>query len=249
LAKQVAFMEKHPEIGLCGTAYHEFGSRQGLMLVPITDAEIRRWMLAGCPFGHPTVLMRKAVIAQYHLRYNPTAMPAEDYRLWYEFSRVTQMVNLPEPLLSYRVHDTQTSHILVTKRRASVNETRRRQLLDKGFVLTTLEWEQYERILDRSIVPRTAHDLHDMLAAMWSITRQNASLAAYPVSWFEKLFAEAWQDAVIAIKHYGWAYARPVLLASKPFPDPLGPVARIKTLVKCAVAWETTTTLYSLPAA
>jgi hypothetical protein len=248
LARQVAFMENHSEIGLCGTAYREFGRRQGLMPVPITDAEIRRWMLAGCPFGHPTVMMRKAVIAQYHLRYDPAAMPAEDYRLWYEFSRVTQMVNLPDPLLSYRVHDTQTSQVLVTKRQASVNETRRRHLLDQGFVLTPREWEQYMRILDRSTQPSTAQDLQELLATMWSIARQNARLAAYPVVWFEELFTAAWQDAVIAIGRYNWAYVRPVLLAHKPFPDPLGPVARIKVLIKCAVAWNTSSGSYLLTA-
>jgi hypothetical protein len=246
LARQVAFMENHPEIGLCGTAYREFGGRQGLMPVPITDVEIRRWMLAGNPFGHPTVLMRKALTVQHHLRYDPAAMPAEDYRLWYEFSRVTQMVNLPEPLLSYRVHEAQTSQVMVTKRQASANETRRRQLLDHGFVLTPREWEQYMRILDCSTVPRTAQDLNDLLATMWSIERQNARLAAYPVAWFEELFAVAWQEAIIAIGRHSWAYARPVLLAPKPFPDPLGPIARIKLLVKCAVAWSTVSASYLL---
>lgn len=238
LARQVAYLENHPEIGLCGTAYHEFGSRQGLMPVPLTDVEIRRWLLAGNPFGHPTVLMRKAVLAQHHLRYNPAAMPAEDYRLWYEFSRVTQLVNLPDSLLAYRVHHTQTSQVLASKRQASVNETRRRQLLDQGFELTPQEWGQYVCILDRALRPRTAHDLQEVLATMWSITRQNAQLAAYPAAWFAELFAAAWQDAIIAIERHNWAYVRPALLAPKPFPDPLGPVARLKLLLKCGVGWR-----------
>jgi glycosyltransferase involved in cell wall biosynthesis len=238
LARQVAYMEAHPETGLCGTAYREFGSREGLVPVPETDAAIRRWMLRSNPFGHPTVLMRTAVLARHRLRYDPAAMPAEDYRLWYELSRVTQLANLPEPLLSYRVHPTQTSQVLDDKRQASANETRRRQLLDRGFVLVPHQWDQYVRILDRSLRPHTAQDLRELLATMWSITRQNARLAAYPAVWFEELFAAAWQDAVIAIRHHGWAYAQPVLLASKPFPDPLGPVARLKLLAKCAVAWR-----------
>ena len=238
LARQVAFMESHPETGLCGTAYREFGGREGLVPVPKTDAEIRRWMLVGSPFGHPTVLLRKAVLAQHRLRYNPTAMPAEDYRLWYEISRVTQLANLPEPLLAYRVHETQISQVLDAKRQASVNETRRCQLLDHGFVLTPREWEQYVRILDRTTRPRTAHDLQELLATMQRIAQQNARLAAYPPVWFDELFTAAWQDAVIAIEQYGWAFARTVLLAAKPFPDPLGPVARLKLLLKCAVSWR-----------
>jgi len=209
-----------------------------LVPVPEIDLEIRRRMLASNPFGHPTVLLRKAVIERHHLCYDPTAMPAEDYRLWYEFSRVTQLANLPDPLLAYRVHKTQTSQVHADRRQASANETRRRQLLDRGFVLTPREWEQYVGLLDRAVRPRTAHDLQELLAAMWNIARQNARLAAYPAAWFEELFAAAWQDAVIAIERYSWAYARPVLLAPKPFPDPLGLVARLKLLVKCGVAWR-----------
>lgn len=237
LARQVALLEDHPEIGLCGTAYREFGGREHLVRVPETDSEIRRWLLRSSPFGHPTVLMRKAVIAQHQLRYDPAAMPAEDYRLWYEISRVTQLANLPEPLLAYRVHETQTSQVLAAKRQDSANETRRRQLLDHGFVLTPGEWEHYVRILDRSTRPRTAQDLHELLATVWSIARQNAQLAAYPAAWFEDLFAEAWQDAVIAIGRHNWAYVRPTLLMDKPFPNPLSTVAQLKLLVKCAVGW------------
>ncbi|UOQ98306.1 glycosyltransferase family 2 protein [Hymenobacter sp. 5317J-9] len=238
LARQVALLQAHPEVGLCGTAYREFGSRQGLVAVPETDAEIRRWMLRSSPFGHPTVLLRKDVVLENCLRYDAAAMPAEDYRLWYELSRVTQLANLPEPLLAYRVHSTQTSQVLTARRLASVDETRRRQLLDKGFKLTPAEWEGYLRILDRSTRPRTAHDLQQLLAIMHSIASQNARLQAYPAAWFEEMFAAAWQDAVIAIEHHDWAYARPVLLAPKPFPDPLSPVSRLKLLAKCAVGWR-----------
>ena len=238
LARQVALMESHPEVGLCGTAYCEFGSRQGLVSVPETDAEIRCRMLASSPFGHPTVMMRKAVIERYHLRYDPAAVPAEDYLLWYEFSKVTQLANLPNPLLAYRVHEAQISQVRSEQRPARVNDTRRRQLLDKGFVLAPREWEQYVCILDCSTRPRIARDLYELLATMWNIRRQNARLAAYPAEWFEDLFAAAWQNAVIAIEHYHWTYVRPVLLAPKPFPDPLSPAARLKLLVKCAVVWR-----------
>ena len=238
LARQVAFMEAHPEVGLCGTAYREFGSRQGLVPVPITDPEIRQWLLAGSPFGHPTVLLRRAVLDRHGLRYDPAAMPAEDYRLWYELSRVTQLANLPEPLLAYRVHATQTSQMLAARRQASANETRRRQLLDRGFVLTDDQWAQYFAVLDRTTRPRTAADLRALLATMWRIHRQNARLGAYPPAWFEGLFAAAWHDAVVAIGRHGWAYVQPVLLAAKPFADPLGPAGRLKFLVKCVVAWR-----------
>jgi hypothetical protein len=167
-------------------------------------------------------------------------MPAEDYRLWYEFSRVTQLANLREPLLSYRVHPTQVSHVHSARRQSSANETRQRQLLDKGFVLSPAEWEQYIRILDRSTRPHTAQELEPLLATMWTIWHQNDRLGAYPAAWFETMFAAAWQDALIAIGHHGWGYVRPALLAPKPFPEPLNTVARLKFLTKCALAWRGT---------
>ena len=83
-----------------------------------------------------------------------------------EFSRVTQLANLPEPLLAYRVHATQTSQVLAARCQASANETRRRQLLDRGFALTDDQWAQYFAVLDRATRPHTAADLRALLATM-----------------------------------------------------------------------------------
>ena len=44
------------------------------------------------------------IIEKYHLRYNKENEHCEDYGLWIDISRVSNLMNIPEVLLKYRVH-------------------------------------------------------------------------------------------------------------------------------------------------
>ena len=122
LAKQVAFMELHPTVGVCGTAFQIFGSRNISANMPVEDSAIREFMLVYNPIGHPTVMMRKSTIDEYDLKYKQDYTPAEDYMMWYDFSKVSLLRNLPDILLDYRTHDNQMSHSMLTSQRAKVDK-------------------------------------------------------------------------------------------------------------------------------
>ena len=103
--KQVTFLEKNSEIGLCGTFVKFFGHKKMRLLRPIHDDEIKAFMLIGNPITHPTVMLRRSVLEKLEFsRYDQSKFPAEDYAFWFEFSRKTKLANLPEILLKYRWH-------------------------------------------------------------------------------------------------------------------------------------------------
>lgn len=105
LARQVEFLHKNPEIGVCGAWVKRFGSVRATVDKNPTDSEeIRAYALFECPFSHPTVMFRKNFFAEHNLRYNGDYYPAEDYEIWSRAVQLFPCANLPEVLLDYRVH-------------------------------------------------------------------------------------------------------------------------------------------------
>jgi len=109
---QVEFMEKHPEVCVLGGAV-ELINAMGKPLVtyrnPIEDREIELALLRGdCPFWHPTVLMRKEVLASVK-GYRKVVVDAEDYDLWLRMADRYQLANLEAVVLKYRIHPFQVS--------------------------------------------------------------------------------------------------------------------------------------------
>jgi len=106
LEKQVAFLDKNPEIGLCGTQITWFGSKRKRIRVPLQDEDIKASMLVFNPICQPTVMYRKSCLTK---QYNPSFEVAEDYDLCYELSKETKLANLPDVLLKYRWHENSIS--------------------------------------------------------------------------------------------------------------------------------------------
>jgi hypothetical protein len=108
IEKQVRFLESRPKIGIVGSYWENFsesGPSSQLITVPETDAEIRWNVLLECPFGHPTVVVRRRVLEEHDLRYSLHYTEVEDYDLWPRVLKHTRGANIPEPLLRHRIHE------------------------------------------------------------------------------------------------------------------------------------------------
>jgi glycosyltransferase involved in cell wall biosynthesis len=106
LARQVAFLERHPEVALLGTSYKEIdvqGTVVGKGKLPCDPTDIRWSLLFFCPFIHSSVMFVKSVIAEQIGFYNETFAYAQDHELWYRIARRFPVANLPEPLVRFRV--------------------------------------------------------------------------------------------------------------------------------------------------
>ncbi len=106
LAKQLSYMEEHPDCGLLGTwaqimdgdtlveRYHRH---------PSDPCDIRYQLLFNNPFVHSSVMLRKSVLdAAGGYSTDPERQPPEDYELWSRLVRGARAANLPEVLLYYR---------------------------------------------------------------------------------------------------------------------------------------------------
>lgn len=108
LQRQVEFLEAHPQIGIVGCSRHlinEEGKTIAIAPAMEDDLAIRWKCLMGNPFAHPTVMIRRRVLLDYALRYDPSFRTAQDYELWTRLLPCTQAANIAEPLLRYRLRN------------------------------------------------------------------------------------------------------------------------------------------------
>jgi glycosyltransferase involved in cell wall biosynthesis len=106
LAREVAFLRAHPEVGLVGSAA-EVIDREGRVVepypVPTDPRAIRRLLRRAPPFVHGSVLMRRAAYLEAG-GYRDAFMVAEDYDLYLRLAERTGLANLPECLYAWRRH-------------------------------------------------------------------------------------------------------------------------------------------------
>jgi glycosyltransferase involved in cell wall biosynthesis len=104
LAKQVAFMDAHPEVGACGTWAQLIGDRSNIARWPATDAEARGLLLFEDPLLYGSAMLRRSVLLAHGLRCpDDWDAPGMDYLFLLRLAAAAQVANLQEPLTYYRL--------------------------------------------------------------------------------------------------------------------------------------------------
>ncbi|AJZ63346.1 glycosyltransferase like 2 family protein [Paraburkholderia fungorum] len=117
LLQQVTLLERFPRVVACGSAIRKFGEKNGLVSMPKTNEECLLAQLIGPCFAHPSVMLRAQTIRSNGLQYSESYQYAEDYKFWTDMVGVGDFVNIPEPLLFYRIHDAQIGKIKQDRQR------------------------------------------------------------------------------------------------------------------------------------
>ena len=107
LARQVRFMEEHPEVVLLGGGYELIdGAGRALRAFepPADDGSLQRLCLAGLtPISHPLAMFRRDAALSVG-GYDPAYATAEDLDLWLRLGEVGRLACLPGVILGYRMH-------------------------------------------------------------------------------------------------------------------------------------------------
>lgn len=110
--KQMAYMEKHPEIDVVGGAITEIDengkSRNKTIIYPEGPKECRAFFSKRNPHAHPAVMFRKTFFDKLNgKKYRPEYRQNQDTMLWYDGMMVgTQHANIPDVVLKFRMTDT-----------------------------------------------------------------------------------------------------------------------------------------------
>ena len=126
-AKQVIFMDNNLDVVVCGSSYQLMGT-DTIISMPVSFEATKVEALMNVPVAHPTVFIRRNVLIQHQLRYNPIYEPTEDYDLWTRILEIGKIENLPGSLLLYRKHSQQESITKYNRLIEVSNQIRKEQL-------------------------------------------------------------------------------------------------------------------------
>jgi len=105
-ARQVGFLEQHPEVILLGTAYEEV-DEQGRVVrygdLPLANNELQTELLLRNRFCHGVVMMRRKALIRAG-GYDEAFEQSQDYDLWLRLAELGEIANLPEYLYAWRRH-------------------------------------------------------------------------------------------------------------------------------------------------
>jgi glycosyltransferase involved in cell wall biosynthesis len=122
LARQVAFLEHHPEVCVVGSvlvAIDDRGRRTGQVFrYPLTDAAIRRQLASRGAIHLGTVMLRGSAL-QAVGGFRDIFRSGEDYDLWLRLAERYRFANLPGPVSYYRQHRDQATTVNIERQSLS----------------------------------------------------------------------------------------------------------------------------------
>jgi len=203
VASQVAFMDAHPEVGICGTWIETIGTPHGDVLrYPTDDATIRSWMLFESVLAHPSIILRREVLSKAGLLYDETCMHAEDYDLWVRAAHYTALSNIPKVLLRYRLHPQQVVHKHDVKKLASAKLVRLAQL-ERLAIRPTEEELALHQALSTWQFRATPDFIGASLAWLCKLKAANEVAGIYPEPVFLSVLGQRWSALCATATHLG----------------------------------------------
>ena len=155
LEKQMNYMERNPDVIVCGTWFEKFGIHNMVRKPIIDDFEFYRCQLlfSNTPLimCHSSAMIRKSYLDKYQIFYDASLLKSQDYGLWVECSKYAKIVILNEVLVKYRTHFTQISTATTKEQLNYACLVSRRQLqgLEIDFCEEENRW-RYSHIIDKA---------------------------------------------------------------------------------------------------
>jgi hypothetical protein len=161
LERQISFMRKNPDVAVLGTQVnyiHGDGRRTRFVRPgkPVSALAAKFCLMFSPPVNHPTVMFRKGIIRDKYRGYDPNYLVAQDAELWCRVGMEHVIRNLPERLVTMRIHSSSVT--------ADTSHPRRR---GHHSLWKRLRPEVMKRVLNRSDIPHK-------WAEMWEDIRDSS---------------------------------------------------------------------------
>lgn len=115
---QVDYLKANKDIAVIGSRYKILHSTEVKDVVTTPEEIAIKLFLGQNCIGHSTVMMAKDKLEAFGLGYNQDNNVCHDFELWTDVSKKLKILNLPDYLIEYRVHDNQLSNQRVNERLA-----------------------------------------------------------------------------------------------------------------------------------
>lgn len=149
-------MGSHLEIISISGELNKYNKTGDIWKHSLEHENIIRDMLFYNPMHNNTMIMKSEVYKKHHLTFDYNYKYAEDYKFWFEVSKLGELANFPEALVYYRLHENQTSSYYNKEQRLMANRIRKEVINDYlnklGFDIIIKEhiaFSDLESILDK----------------------------------------------------------------------------------------------------
>ncbi|MGE0590159.1 MAG: glycosyltransferase family 2 protein [Cyclobacteriaceae bacterium] len=134
LASQVDYLERHNQIGLCGTYLNYFDEHRNYStsILPKTHESIGAFFLFGSPIVHSTIMFRKSVVDLHNICYPTDVRAGGDIAFLSMLYEYTRFANIPEVLFRCRIRSSSVSRVHNTVQ-AGIGYKVKQKMLEKIF--------------------------------------------------------------------------------------------------------------------
>jgi hypothetical protein len=204
LEKQVAFMDEHPEVGVCSAWVKVIGNAsQSVWNYPLEPEVLKCWLLFESVLPHPAAILRTKTFRERNLYYNSSFPHAEDYELWVRAAKKMSLMNIGEVLLLYRLHENNVGLVYSEGKMASASRIHLLQLLELGITPLSEEMDIHQQISCWHFSP---DKLFVEQVEKWLCKLKEANMVTniYPEPAFSLVLAERWVGACEAATINGY---------------------------------------------
>lgn len=207
--RQVAFMESHPSVAVCGSWIRLFGD-----VKPVT--EFRPWgascvkasLLFDNPLAHPSVILRKEAVDRLRLEFNGKEFSrSEDYDLWCRLATHADMDNLPCALTRVRLHGGSVTAQTRQEMERQSRALQERQLNAMGIYPAGAELEFHRRVGHGERL-NTLRELDEALRWLLRLIEANRQARIHDEAGFEAAVGWTWARTCQNSAPLGWEMLR-----------------------------------------
>ena len=204
IEEQVAHMDAHPRLGICGTWVEKIGDgKSAIERYPTGPEKVRAHTLFNTPFAHPTVMLRRALFQKHNLSYDTEYYPTEDFELWERALRRFPGDNPPRVLLKYRVHGQSLTGSDWTEMDRQASRVTARQLANLGFDVTD-EVARFHRQVATATVEPSLADVRRAEGWLKSILAANGARGVFDRDALAEVVGDIWLKTCMHATELGW---------------------------------------------
>jgi glycosyltransferase involved in cell wall biosynthesis len=208
LEVQFNFMESNPQIGLLGTNILDFQNsieNYREIRYKTKHDEIKFKLFFDTHFPHPSAFIRKNILNEKKLRFNPDSIHAEDFELWNKLVAHTKLHILPEFLVAKRSHSDQISLLHRQFQLQKVNEIRC-SFINRVFSYHDIEVIQIFNDFLNGTLPNNVQKTNQLLDFIVCLYKKNLKLNYYRIDLFEKFCSNSFWHILSSNTHFGIIY-------------------------------------------
>lgn len=168
LAIQFSFLENHQDYGLVSSSF-EVIDQFGMVINRVDQIADSQILKLGMIFQnlimHPGVMLKTELASRFF--YDDEFKFCEDYNLWTKISKVSKIANIPEYLLSYRLHDNNLSLVNNQEMKNNTTAIISRELSNLNIFHTKKDLDMHSSYIFGNINKNFDNDIRKHILQEW----------------------------------------------------------------------------------